>query len=164
MTFIAFTGHRPKDLPFEFNYQSFAQRLDSLGIPDSDSSFIAGGALGVDTFAAEYALQRGLPLHLHLPFTQSVMSNMWHPQARATLARHADHAVSVRIIHPGDYDVSAYQLRNESMVHAADVVYAVWTGRPVGGTANCIRFALKRDVPVYNLLPLTGGLHPVSLV
>lgn len=152
---IAFTGHRPKDLPQGFTYPVFAGILDDFEI--DHGSFIAGGALGVDTWAAEYAIQRNLPLHLHLPFVPEVMSNFWSAQDRATLDRHIAAADSITIIHPAGYDVRAYQLRNESMVNASDVLYAVWTGKPYGGTANCIRYAQAIHRPMWNLLDQFGN-------
>jgi len=38
--------------------------------------------------------------------------------------------------------MGAYQLRNEFMVDAADVLAAFFDGSP-GGTANCVRYASK---------------------
>ena len=58
--------------------------------------------------------------------------------------------------------VRAYQQRNEAMVNNANYVFAVWTGKPVGGTANCIRYALSQGKDVYNLCPLNGKIRLVK--
>jgi len=47
------------------------------------------------------------------------------------------------------------------------VVFAIWTGKPSGGTANCIRYALAQDRPTFNLLidgALTGKLRPIRSI
>lgn len=155
---IAWTGHRPKDIPSDFNFQRFAAILDGIGGMKGDIAFITGGALGIDSWAAEYAVTRCIPLHLHLPFSASIMSNA------DGLYRHIAHSTSVTVIGGDTYDIAMYQKRNESMVDAAQLVLAVWTGKHSGGTANCIRYALKKGVPIYNLLPANGKLHLVRSI
>lgn len=156
MQYIAFTGHRPQDLPRGATYAAFAAALD-LQISPLDTTFICGGALGVDTWAAEYAISRGIPFILALPFQISDMTKFWPQQARATLALHWLRASQVHVVHPNGYDVRAYQERNAWMVDHADVVMAVWTGKTSGGTANCIAYAKRCSKPVYNLLRPNGG-------
>lgn len=155
MTTIAFTGHRPKDLPAGFSYSSFTRELERwLTITPEDMRFMCGGALGIDSWAAEYAMRNGIPFDLALPFRPRVMSNRWPIIAVDRLRAHIAAAETVHIINDtGAYDVRAYQLRNEFMVNAADHVLAFWSGKPYGGTANCIRYALQVDRPVTNLLP-----------
>lgn len=166
MKTIAWTGHRPKDLHPSFTYQQFAAILDGLKVNErADIAFITGGALGIDTWAAEYAITRGIPLDLHLPFRFQVQSKGWSDYATKTLEAHIAQANSVKVIHPGDYDVSAYQKRNISMVDDADIVFTVWTGKKFGGTFNCIRYALNSaHKEVYNLLPADGKLHHIRSI
>jgi len=164
MTTIAFTGHRPKDLP-GLTYQQFARALDALGVGlRRDLHFVVGGALGTDTWAAEYALTRGIPYTLITPFELDVMDRFWGEADQKRLTGHALNAVEHRRVHTGGYDVRAYQQRNEAMVDAADVVFAVYTGKRGGGTYNCIRYAIKAGKPVYNLFPLSGKLRPIKSI
>ena len=162
MTVIAWTGHRPKDLPAR-TYMEFRDCLDALGMgARKNVEFVVGGALGVDTWAAEYALSHHIPYTLILPFPVAVMAKFWNPAQASNLRTYAEGALSVQIIHDEDsYDVRAYQLRNEAMVNAADVVFAVWNYKAVGGTANCIRYALSVGKDVWNLWPLDQKLHRV---
>ena len=149
MKSIAFTGHRPKDLMGK-RYLDFRDALIAIVKDRTDLHFVVGGALGVDTWAAEFAIAHGIPFTLVLPFRPEVMGKYW-----TQLQRH--------IIHDEpSYDVRAYQLRNEFMVNAADIVLAVWTGKKDGGTANCIRYALQVGKPAYNLWPLQGKLRPIT--
>jgi uncharacterized phage-like protein YoqJ len=159
---IAFTGHRPKDLGGK-TYLDFRAALDALGVGERrDLHFIVGGALGVDTWAAEYALSHKIPYTMITPFTSEVMGRFWPQLDRDLLAMYADRAAEYRVITTGPYDVGAYQQRNEAMVDTADVVFAVWTGKTMGGTANCIRYAQRMDKPIYNLWPLDGKLRLIK--
>jgi uncharacterized phage-like protein YoqJ len=155
MTTFAFTGHRPKDLPPGFAMTATAWELDKFFAGKfQDVRFVTGGALGIDSWAAEYAIRQGVPFTLALPFPPAVMSKFWPDEAVDRLWVHIQKASDVQIIHDHHtYDVRAYQLRNEFMVNAADVVLAFWTGKPYGGTANCIRYALQAEKKVINLLP-----------
>lgn len=163
MTSIAFTGHRPKDLPRDFGMSQVAESLDNhlndivdrfaAGIHD-DPWFITGGALGIDTWAAEYAISRHLPLALVLPFDIPTMTKFWSDYQRERLMAHRDYAdktLSFTIIHEGGYDVTAYDKRNHHMVDTSDILIAFWSGKPQGGTANCIRYAAKKGHPIVNL-------------
>lgn len=163
MTTIAWTGHRPKDMPGT-TYMEFRSAMDAVGLgARKDVAFITGGALGADTWAAEYALTNHLPYTIILPFPVVTMTEFWTAIQRHVLEIHIEHASDVQIVHDElTYDVRAYQRRNEEMVNRADYVFAVWTGKQIGGTANCIRYALKMGKPVFNTLPLTGRLHRIT--
>jgi uncharacterized phage-like protein YoqJ len=162
-TVIAFTGHRPKDLD-GLSYQQFRDSLDALNVGiRRDLYFVTGGALGVDTWAAWYAIHNDIPYHLILPFHSQIMTQMWRDYDRATLQTHINLADRFTTVSGGEkYDIRNYQRRNEAMVDEANVVFAVWNGRLLGGTANCIRYALRKEKPVYNLLPFNGKLRSVK--
>lgn len=154
MPTYAFTGHRPKDIP-NLSYGRFAALLDRYLLVHEPGpiQFITGGALGIDTMAAEYAISHHITLHLVLPFRPEVMGRFWNDHDRSTLAMHIYKAKSLTIINEGRYDVRDYQRRNERMVDAADSVIAFWSGKKGGGTYNCIEYALRVGKHVMNLLP-----------
>jgi uncharacterized phage-like protein YoqJ len=160
---IAFTGHRPRDLNGE-TYAQFRDALDALGVGKrKDLYFVVGGALGVDTWAAWYAIHNDIPYHLILPFEPAVMTQRWTEYAKETLTTHINLADAYTVMSGGDqYRIENYQRRNEAMVNIADVVFAVWNGRLLGGTANCIRYALRKERPTYNLYPLNGRMRKVK--
>jgi uncharacterized phage-like protein YoqJ len=66
---------------------------------------------------------------------------------------HAEKVVDVT-----DYDnypgAWVYQKRNEWMVDHAQMVIAVWDGSS-GGTANCVKYALKQGKRVWQINPAT---------
>lgn len=163
MQYIAWTGHRPKDLP-GITYMQFRDALNMLGFGERvDLHFVTGGALGVDTWATEYALTHAIPYTIILPFQPKVMGSMWNPAQRATLEAHIEHARDVQIIlDDGTYAVEAYQRRNIEMINRAQHVMACWTGKASGGTANAVRYALKVGKPVYNVYPLNGRLRKIN--
>ena len=162
MTVIAWTGHRPKDLDPTFTFTRFTAILDGLGMNARDDvRFITGGALGIDTMAAEYAITRNIPLTLILPFNIATMTKFWREHDALTLAEHWLKADETIALSHDTYNVAMYDKRNHEMVDRADIVFAVWTGKPVGGTSNCIRYAHKVNKPVWNLLPADGKLHKV---
>lgn len=164
-TFIAFTGHRPSDLPPGFGYAGFAHILDRWleANPAADHyEFICGGALGIDSYAAQYAIDHGIDLHLALPFPADVMSKFWKPWDAKRLHDHIDAAMTVTCA-AQTFEFAHYQTRNMMMVDGCDILLAFWSGKQQGGTANCIRYArvqqqnrrIRRPLHIENLLP--GG-------
>jgi hypothetical protein len=159
---IAWTGHRPKDLPPLFTYLRFRTILDTLGMGTrKDVKFIVGGALGIDSFAARYALDHDIPFELHLPFQPATQSRGWSEADRNFLDHCVIRCEKLVVLGSDIYEVQRYQERNVSMVDAANTIFTVWTGKHIGGTANCIRYALDQLKPVYNLFPFDGKLHRV---
>lgn len=149
---FAFTGHRPKDLS-DYTQEDLYRELNLL-FEDRrpPARFITGGALGIDTWAAEYAIDHGIPLTLILPFTIPTMTKFWAKEDSERLHFHFTMAELTSIIHREGYHVSAYQRRNEAMVDHAHALLAFWTGKRFGGTYNCIRYALDIETPVARML------------
>lgn len=142
MVTLAFTGHRPKDLPYPaFSPMEFDRRIGELVKQERVTHFVTGGALGVDTLAASHANMHDIPFTLVLPFEPDVMWRFWREHDRCILRTHMWRAADVVIIGGDRYDPAMYQKRNEHMVDMADILAAVWTGKPTGGTANCLRYA-----------------------
>jgi uncharacterized phage-like protein YoqJ len=105
-------------------------------------TWICGGAIGVDSFAAKYAMTHGIKYILILPFPPKVMSKYWNDVQRNTLKETMAKAISVTVLSQV-YDVAYYQKRNISMVDAAQVLIAFFDGSS-GGTANCVKYAQSK--------------------
>jgi uncharacterized phage-like protein YoqJ len=160
-TRIAWTGHRPKDLP-DWSDTKFRDTLEAIA-PDErwrNAHFIVGGALGVDSWAAKFAMTHGVTFDLHLPFTPGVQSRGWSDFDKELLEDSIKMASEVRIIGDNHYDVAMYQKRNISMVDTAVQVFTIWSGKRYGGTWNCIQYAHRVQKPVFNLI--TGKVRRVT--
>lgn len=159
MTTYAFTGHRPKDLPAHWNFNEFAHTLtDYLELRGNHERFITGGALGIDTWAAEYALRDSIPLTLIMPFTWATMTKMWREEDRERLAFHMENAAELIVLAANDeYNAALYQKRNIAMIDRCDVLLAFWSGKRYGGTWNAIQYAQLINKPIINLFPGMNG-------
>lgn len=145
---VAFTGHRPQKLGGwnEVNFTAnavknwLAWQVAQLQTEHQPETWITGGALGVDTWAAEAVQAAGLHHTLALPFEG--YDARWPVAARNRGAgiRHQASVVQVvmQLSSPG-----AFQVRNRWMVDNCGLLVAVWDGSP-GGTANCVAYARER--------------------
>ena len=153
-----FTGHRPKGLPFGYNERDshckkLIKALKKLVLnkiqEENTTAFLSGMALDTDMFAAEIVLElkerfRDITLTAVLPCrTQSARWN------RKAIARY-EHILAKCdkvIVLQEQYTFDCMNKRNLYMVEHSDCVIAVWSGDK-GGTANTIRFATERHLPV----------------
>lgn len=161
---IAITGHRPKDLPPGYNIENVRRALlnyrpDALH-PKGTASFITGGALGIDQMVATVAMDWNLYYEVILPFPVETMARFWTAHQRMWLEHLIENADYHEVIGGATYDPAMYQRRNERMVDRADAVFAFWTGKRHGGTANCIRYALAQKKGVWNLLSDERARYP----
>lgn len=145
---IAFTGHRRLSLPQVVSY------LDKLHKDFPDAIWITGGAVGLDTVVALYALRHAIRLWLVLPFPPHVMSKYWNADQKSTLLNAWKYAEKITVLAPA-YDVSIYQRRNERMVDLSDMVAAFWDSSK-GGTGNCVRYAQSTGKKVVRFSDFTG--------
>ena len=146
---IAFTGHRPHKLGGYNNttnmYWPIMREIDqriSLHNRDGHVEIISGMALGIDQWVAEYAIDRGIPLHAYVPFVGQ--ERAWPESSQKFYQNLLGRATTVKVVCEGGYASWKMQARNEAMVEACDLLIAVWDGTP-GGTKNCIDFALGYD-------------------
>ena len=112
---IAVVGNRES-----FTYQYVAQELDKLITKESgDVTLISGGAVGVDSFAQEYAKKNGLKILIIYPKYSSNVSPT----------------------------LSCF-IRNEQIVLESDIVVA-FTKKDTGGTVNTIKWAKKHNKTIF---------------
>ncbi len=131
---IAFTGHR------HLKYDDVVQSLIKVHSDLPGAMWITGGAYGLDSHAARFALDNSIPLWLVLPFPAKILCARWPSgDARDLLFRSVKDCARLSVVSPV-FSMASYQRRNEFMVDAADVLAAFFDGSP-GGTANCVRYA-----------------------
>ena len=137
---IAFTGHR------HLRAAEVAPALASIHAAYPDAIWITGGAIGLDSHAAEYARTHGIPLWLILPFPQKVMTAKWNTAQIAMLRAHIAYCSKLSVLAPV-YKASVYQDRNIRMVDLSTLLCAFFDGSP-GGTGNCVRYARSIGHPI----------------
>ena len=152
---LAWTGHRP-DL-----FADVAGARRAVGTTARDlllqerwRGFLVGGQRGVDTWAAQVAIDLGIPFSLFLPFDVAEFTVDWSGADRAQLEQHVSQAAEVRI-------AGGYSARNRLLALEGDVLVAVWTGRTGGGTAETLAFARELGTPVREVL-LDAAPGPVA--
>lgn len=149
----AFTGHRPKKLPWGYNeadvrcvaLKAALEREIRLLIQEGVTDFLSGMAEGVDLLAAEIVLHlrseySSVKLHCLLPYKGQEAEWPAASQARyhAILAE-ADSIIYVSRI----FRKNGMLERNHFLAAHSDVLLAVYNGEYRGGTAATIRYAQK---------------------
>ncbi len=133
---VAFTGHR------HLKYVDVESSLIKLHSNFPGAMWITGGAYGLDSHAARFALDNSIHLWLVLPFPAKILCARWPSgDARELLFQSVKECTKLSVVSPV-FSMASYQRRNEFMVDAADVLAAFFDGSP-SGTANCVRYASK---------------------
>jgi uncharacterized phage-like protein YoqJ len=120
-------------------------------------TFIAGGALGFDAWAANAVLDQQQHLILALPFVG--FDQRWPAQSRTELVAliHRTEAMGGEIHYvsaPG-YTPQKLIIRDHWMIDQARAVIAGWDGGQHGGTWNAIAYARRTQRPVFAINPTT---------
>jgi len=153
---IAFTGHRPNKLGGYDNNSNLSKplktRLSTIFISRNFQQpiIITGMALGVDTWAAEFAIKNNIPFHAYVPFVGQ--EKMWPAESQAHYKQIKECAKTVTYVCGPGYAAWKMQKRNEAMVDACDILIAVWDGT-TGGTYNCIQYAKSKGKEIINIHP-----------
>lgn len=148
------TGHRPEALDSspEWVRQELKAALLDLGV----TRLYQGMAAGVDLWSAGVAWQVGIPYVACRPWEGHKPRKEDYELYNWVLA-HADEVVTVSdaVQYPGAW---VYHARNEYMVdNAPDGVIAVWNGSEKGGTAACVKYAMRKERRLYRIDPSSSG-------
>lgn len=160
---VAWTGHRPEFFADPRAAEAEVHRLaaELLAEYGPDLRFLVGGQRGVDTWAAEAAMRLGVPFELYLPMPEPEFTRDWTPEDRARLAATRRAAASVVVVDTsGRTGPAAYSARNRALAEGGDLVVAVWTGRPGGGTWETVQLARSLGKPVRETLLPGSGYAP----
>lgn len=158
-----FTGHRPKFFRFGDNeahpecqkIKDFLHRtIEHLIVEKGVTHFISGGAIGVDTWAAEAvaALKNKHPsvtLEIAMPFP--TMWEQFEERDRARYEKLKDKIDKMTEVHP-EYTKKCMHDRNRYMVDNAAYLIAVWTGIQTG-TGMTVTYAQEQNRQVLCLNP-----------
>lgn len=147
-----FTGHRkiPNDRAMLVSYLR-EEILDKIN--DGVTVFIAGGALGFDTLAAEQVIDMredytDIRLCLYLPCIEQYAD--WCEADRLRFQNVFDHSDEVYYVTSDKYTKGCMKKRNRAMVEAADCGIAYCIKNP-SGTSQTINMAREKGIEVVNL-------------
>lgn len=134
-----FTGHRPEKLNCNFSEIRY-QIEDSIdcAVSKGYTTFISGLARGVDLWAADIVMHKGLKLVAAVPFKGYKICDSEFSWLLRDVLENADevHYCSEK------YSKISYIIRDQWMVNNSNLVIAVYHGVP-GGTEQTLAYAKK---------------------
>lgn len=156
---IAVTGHRPNKL-YGYNLNNeknleLKEKLKKILINNKCTEAITGMALGVDTIFALAVLElkdEGYNIKLHCAIPCRNHSSKWIKESVDLYNDILSKADVVKLVTDETYKPYLMQVRNEYMVDLADKIIAVWDGSS-GGTANCVKYAQKKNKEIIRIIP-----------
>ncbi len=146
---VAFTGHRPDKLggwdPLHPVVESVKKSIRDFLAANWPTHVISGMAQGVDQWAAQIAVDFGIPFIAALPCDNP--ETPWPLPSQQRYRELVAKARQIVVVSPGPYKPWKMDRRNEWMVDNCDRLAAVHDGSK-GGTYNCIAYAeqVARDV------------------
>ncbi len=146
---IAFTGHRPDKVggydennPTATYIKSRLKNSIDDFVSRGECAFMAGGALGIDTWSAEEVIAAKSKLIIARPFPSQ--DKVWPNESKIRFNDICSKASEIIDVSSDPYAAWKMQKRNEFMVDWADYIIAVWDGS-AGGTGNCVNYAKKKN-------------------
>ena len=147
-----FTGHRLISAAEKARLPGLLSQAIEEMVQKGMDTFIAGGALGFDTLAAEAVIEargRYPQIHLVLALPCEDQARLWRPADVERYERIKSQADRVEVL-SAKYEDGCMQTRNRYMVGLSSWCIAYCT-RAAGGTASTLRYAFKRGLSIINL-------------
>lgn len=171
MQACSFTGHRPEKLPFRSDEshpdcarlkQVIAAQIERLYRERSITKYFAGGAIGVDTSAAEEVIRfrtahSDVKLHIIVPFRGQ--TDRFSPEQRRKYQKILKAADIVTVMQE-HYTGDCFFRRNDMLVERADVLIAVYdsTGRSRSGMSYTVNRAIETGKHILFIHPVTHAI------
>ena len=157
---VGFTGHRELSEPNQMASQIdlVLNRLSDISGPLAAVSSLAKGA---DLLFLDVVARRKLPLWLMLPFPLARFEKDFSTPDWEKIKPYFKAALQFEEITGAASDNEAYMEAGEKIVEEADIVVAVWDGKPaagLGGTADIVEYARELEKPLIWINPLTGSV------
>jgi uncharacterized phage-like protein YoqJ len=155
---VSFTGHRPDKIksPAKVKQQLKKALLSQLGDLNAHT-YVVGGCPGFDTLALEVLLESKVDkknILLAVPFRGfEKYAGFKHPKENQA-AYEFNYTCGVEIKEVGGRDGSFGQKcfnRNIYLVDNCDIIFTNWDSSN-GGTANTVKLAIKKNIPVVNIM------------
>lgn len=154
---VGFTGHR--ELPDERVVGgALAVVLADLSA-ERPTAVVGSAAAGADTLALEAARALELPAVVILPFPAARFKDGFTPAQWERASALIDHAIAVEVVNDGSDREAGFLESGLRTVDGADIVVAVWNGRPPkgpAGTGAIVAYARALAKPLLIVDPDTG--------
>ena len=155
---VGITGHQRLEDPSAWEWVRFALsgELDAMMPPLIGVSSLA---IGADQLFAAMVTQRGGQLQVILPFPE--YERTFDAQDIEAYRRMLSMASSVEILQTQGTDEDKYLAAGKWIVQLADVMIAIWDGKPAkgkGGTADIVAYALQRSIKVIHINPVDRSI------
>jgi hypothetical protein len=150
---IGITGHQHLEVPSAWRWveEQISRHLATIASP---VTAVTSLAVGADQMLARLVLARGGRVHAVIPFHDYERTfDADHVEAYREMRSNAD-AEIMRVV---GTDEDAYLAAGRRVVELADTMIAVWDGKPAqgkGGTADIVRYAKQRRVPLVQVNPV----------
>lgn len=159
-TVVGFSGHRSLADPAGIAARIGAI-LDELAATHGPLVVTSSLAKGADAIFVKAAIKRRIPVLLVLPFPPARFQRDFESGEWADVEPALAQAAHVEIVHGEESDEEAYMETGVRIVDDADVLVAVWDGKPtngLGGTGDVVAYARAMGKPVRWLNPLDGQI------
>lgn len=155
---IGISGHQRLDDPAAWSWVAdmIAETLDHVSGP---LVAVTSLAVGADQLLAQLVIARGGRVHAVLPFRD--IERSFADDALAAYRQLVSHA-EVEVLNQNGTDEDAYLAAGKRVADLADLLIAVWDGESAkgkGGTADIVRYAAHRNVPLVHINPVTRAVH-----
>ena len=152
---VAGTGHRPDKLYGKTRkiFQKLVLIAEQWLDENKPTKVISGMALGWDLALAQATINKNIPLICAIPCKDqnckwTLKQQIFYKKILSIVIENPIH----KVVYVSDkaYTSKCMQKRNEWMVDHCDVVLAIWDGT-MGGTYNCIKYAINKQKLIINL-------------
>ncbi|MBR5809055.1 MAG: DUF1273 family protein [Clostridia bacterium] len=149
-----FSGHRILEKKEAQLMKSLLREEILNKINDGVTRFIAGGAIGFDTLAAEQVIdiKQDYPqvqLVLYLPCKNHFAR--WGQKDVERFDEITKHADEIKYVYQGKYIPGCMQMRNNAMVKDSDCGIVYLANRMGSGSAQTASYAKEKGIPFVNI-------------
>lgn len=163
----AFTGHRPKNLPWGYNKtdkdcQAFKAVLNAQIIRMVEAgvtNFLSGMALGVDTWTAQSVLalrEKNPALKLHCILPCKTQADRCHLSSKNAITQFCSKRI-LPFIPAAHITQTVCLTATVFLIEQADIVLVVYNDKPQSGTGVTVSYAQQPGRKVIVINPLSGS-------
>ena len=155
---VGITGHQRLDNPIAWVWVEAAigETLDAIEPPVIAISSLA---IGADQLLASLVLSRGGELHAVIPFQG--YERTFGPEDLEAYRRILTKARAVEYLKTQGTDEDKYLEAGRRIVDLADLIIAVWDGKPAkgkGGSADIVAYAIQRGIRLIQINPVDHSI------